>query len=943
MKEFKIYIGMTEDNMVQVFHGGLKNNADPETFEIKHINAAGIPVPTRYVKIEPIAAHGQSFHISIWYVGMSGHNDPAYIEHHREKIVMRHILKHLRQRRLLTPFKSISDRSGLYLEHPLISKLHEKIVLQGDWSAAEQLLHSLSDAGLFTSYLHSCQPQAIWTRITGTDADGDIPSPRGGHAMCMDPDNQIVYLFGGWDGEKSLDDFWAYHVKEDRWKLLSPSTSKEHNAPGPRSCHKMVFDSRTGSIYLLGRLDDTDVKIPRPAGNAGPSNPPGAGGSTPGVPLTSTPMIAQQSPLRQQITPPESQNATPVVTPTKTYCSEFYRYQTRGLDAGKWVFLSFDTASSGGPPLVFDHQMVIDSETQILYVFGGRVVDGDWETSKFSGLYSYNIRMSKWKLLQAADLSGQPPNTIPPRFGHSMVLEPKSKQLYIFGGQREQRYLADMYVYDINTGVSTELFSNFTTSGGPDPCFTQRAVIDPLLKEIYVFCGLTRSTASSPAQPASLKTHPSNWVYRYDPKPGKWSQIARHPESVANGGEVPLPRFAHQVVYCPGERTVFLHGGNAGGLVGVGNASASSGNGAGRSGDGTRTGSPATGGGGSGVGTGTGMPNSNLNPDGAPTTTGDAPGISQSPVPPVPASSSAEPVSANDRNQLTGISTKEKRLDDFWKMELRRPQVSEVIRRAKFHIRRQQFREMCEETTPVRALQFLQTQVSHVVDHKNPDESETFRGLLTYLLAPSMQSARPPVLPVSASMVSGKKSRSGSQVPREGGSGEVGSSVGRGETERENGVGTERRRRESEESAVWTNVLPEDEYSDAHEDAIAEDDEEPSYPHHRSSSATSTSYPNRLATHNSRGTADMLRGIVDPLEFAPYTNGHGLSAAGGTSSHLHDQSEVGSTTLKPVSLTSERYHQRTEVFSSILEFVAEEDKEPEGDLLHLVVGREPMF
>jgi hypothetical protein len=56
--------------------------------------------------------------------------------------------------------------------------------------------------------------------------------------------------------------------------------------------------------------------------------------------------------------------------------------------------------SAGGPPLIFDHQMAIDSQAQIIYVSGGRVVDGDWNTLKFSGLYSYNIRLSKWRMLQ---------------------------------------------------------------------------------------------------------------------------------------------------------------------------------------------------------------------------------------------------------------------------------------------------------------------------------------------------------------------------------------------------------------------------------------------------------------------------------------------------------------------------------------------------------------
>lgn len=267
----------------------------------------------------------------------------AHPSQHREVTVLRHILKHLRQRRLLSPYASIIERSDIQLENPLITRLHESLVLQGDWERAEQLLLSMSDSGLFTEYIHSCEPQAIWTRLTGTDADGDIPSPRGGHAMCMDPENQLVYLFGGWDGRKSLDDFWVYDIQKDKWKILSHSTALEHNAPGPRSCHKMVFDAKTGNIYLLGRLNDDDVSVPmaRTVTAAALAGQPGQVNFNP---ATGMPYMMAQSPLRQQFTP----TATPQIpsSATRTYCSEFYRYQTRGLDAGKWVFLSFDTAVS---------------------------------------------------------------------------------------------------------------------------------------------------------------------------------------------------------------------------------------------------------------------------------------------------------------------------------------------------------------------------------------------------------------------------------------------------------------------------------------------------------------------------------------------------------------------------------------------------------------------
>jgi hypothetical protein len=164
--------------------------------------------------------------------------------------------------------------------------------------------------------------------------------------------------------------------------------------------------------------------------------------------------------------------------------------------------------------------MVMDCDAQILYVFGGRVFDGDRDTVKYSGLYSYNVRLSKWRMLQYVPqpiisfyyslpfILDRP--TLPARLkfifphdsvissscqilagslasaGHSMVFEPTTRTLYIFAGQRDGKYLSDMYAYDIATNAAVELYSNFTASGGPNACFTQRAVIDSRLKELYV-------------------------------------------------------------------------------------------------------------------------------------------------------------------------------------------------------------------------------------------------------------------------------------------------------------------------------------------------------------------------------------------------------------------------------------------------------------------------
>jgi len=84
-----------------------------------------------------------------------------------------------------------------------------------------------------------------------------------------------------------------------------------------------------------------------------------------------------------------------------------------------------------------------------------------------------------------------------------------------------------------------------------------------------------------------------------------------------------------------------------------------------------------------------------------------------------------------------GGEEKDCRLDDFWQMTLLRTPIEDVVRRATLQIRKQQFREMCEDVSPAKALNFLRTTVLPVVDQDDPVETETYRGLLSYLFTPS--------------------------------------------------------------------------------------------------------------------------------------------------------------------------------------------------------------
>src|ERR1700733_12821726 len=89
-------------------------------------------------------------------------------------------------------------------------------------------------------------------RFVRPSADGNIPSPRGGHACAFDAAHGTLYIFGGWDGNQDLGDFWAYSIPAARWTRLSANAAAE-GGPSPRSCGSAIFDPKTGDIFFLGR------------------------------------------------------------------------------------------------------------------------------------------------------------------------------------------------------------------------------------------------------------------------------------------------------------------------------------------------------------------------------------------------------------------------------------------------------------------------------------------------------------------------------------------------------------------------------------------------------------------------------------------------------------------------------------------------------------------
>ncbi|GFO15470.1 muskelin [Plakobranchus ocellatus] len=449
LRKFKIHGGLTEDHMIELFDGGLKNDHIPETFLLRH-EIEGNPFPCRYIRIEPLQAWGTNFNFSIWYVELHGNNNWDDVKHcmnwyntYREKEAIRLCLKHFRQRGYTEAFRELSTKTKITLEHPLLTQLHTVLVTNGDFKACEQFITQASNEGMFDQYISQQEYKPEWTPIEPVnakkpDSSSDArPGMRGGHQMCIDVLTETIYMFGGWDGNRDLADFWSYHLPSQTWVCLSHDTERD-GGPSARSCHKMCLDYEKKQIFTLGRYLDPSMR-----------------------------------------------------SPDRLKC-DFHMYD---IDSHQWTFITEDTAAMGGPRLIFDHQMVIDIEHQTIYVFGGRVLTSPSSSDNdrtpemiFSGLYSFHIPSNTWTLL----MDDCP--TLRSRIGHSMLFHPGLSR----DKEKRDNVKNSFWVYDILNDKWSCIYKNENVGQNywlkmqhvePVPRFAHQLVYDHVRKTHYLFGG----------------------------------------------------------------------------------------------------------------------------------------------------------------------------------------------------------------------------------------------------------------------------------------------------------------------------------------------------------------------------------------------------------------------------------------------------------------------
>ncbi len=105
-------------------------------------------------------AHGANFNFSIWYLALHGIDDEAKIREiqqsyvtYQESLVVKLMLKHLRQRNLSAPFNALLVATKIPLESPEMTALHYSLVTKGDFAHVERMLRDFKDQGRFDEFI----------------------------------------------------------------------------------------------------------------------------------------------------------------------------------------------------------------------------------------------------------------------------------------------------------------------------------------------------------------------------------------------------------------------------------------------------------------------------------------------------------------------------------------------------------------------------------------------------------------------------------------------------------------------------------------------------------------------------------------------------------------------------------------------------------------------
>lgn len=78
-------------------------------------------------------------------------------------------LKHFRQKNMMDVYQTLKSKTGIEIEHPLVGKLHESLVIQGDFDQAEKIIIDANEKNIFHSFVKNAMYSPDWQKLNASN------------------------------------------------------------------------------------------------------------------------------------------------------------------------------------------------------------------------------------------------------------------------------------------------------------------------------------------------------------------------------------------------------------------------------------------------------------------------------------------------------------------------------------------------------------------------------------------------------------------------------------------------------------------------------------------------------------------------------------------------------------------------------------------------------
>lgn len=263
---------------VEALNGGLRNDTIAEWVEINGWWSRAAQ-PVRYLRITPRTAHGVNYNYSIWYVELRGYCDPELYSRCFSDARL------LRQRRLSTTLAIAAEIGGWEFpredsgicgnkrkvegeQNTNVSKISERLLLcrlftryliHGNYENARNILKQVKETNLLTEPFRNTNPSLYFEHVKKNEIDL-WPPGLGGHQMCADKKRNRLWMFGGYDGTNDTNSLWFFDCETEKWSEVQHKLASEWNGPEPNShlwppccsCHRMVYAPLSDVLVVFG-------------------------------------------------------------------------------------------------------------------------------------------------------------------------------------------------------------------------------------------------------------------------------------------------------------------------------------------------------------------------------------------------------------------------------------------------------------------------------------------------------------------------------------------------------------------------------------------------------------------------------------------------------------------------------------------------------------------